>query len=188
MGSWWHRNIIEPGKLPLLLCALAFIVTFVATRLIVRSIRAGKGPFRNNVSQGGLHVHHMVPGVILLLIGGVFGLSTPSEPWWSICAVVFGVGAALVLDEFSLILHLDDVYWTEQGRLSVDAVFLTGGLLLLLLVGASPLGVEDLDATETATRWGLFINLVVALALVVIVALKGKYITAAIGVVVPLVA
>lgn len=188
MGSWWHRHIVEPGKLPLLLCAVAFLVTFVVTRAIVRSIRAGRGPFRNNVSEGGLHVHHMVPGLILLLVGGVFGLASPSEPWWSISAVVFGIGAALVLDEFSLILHLDDVYWSEQGRLSVDAVFLTAGLLLLLLVGASPLGVDGLDPSERATRWVLVTNLLVSLAFVVIVALKSKYITAAIGLFVPFVA
>lgn len=187
MNSWWHQHIVEPGKLPLLLCALAFLVTFVVTRTIVRAIRAGRGPFRN-VSTGEVHVHHVVPGTILLIVGGVAGLSSPSEPWWSISAVVFGIGTALVLDEFSLILHLDDVYWSEQGRLSVDAVFLAGGVLLLLLVGASPLGVGDLDSSERATRWAVVVNLVIVLAMVVIVALKGKYVTAAFGIIMPIVA
>ena len=69
MGHWFHRNIVEPGKLPLLLALTSFILTFVVTRTITRLIRAGKGPFRN-VTSGGLHIHHVVPGVVLTVIGG----------------------------------------------------------------------------------------------------------------------
>lgn len=69
MGHWFSRNIVEPGKLPMLLALTSFIVTFLVTRTIVRLIRAGKGPF-GNVSSGGLHIHHVVPGVVLTVIGG----------------------------------------------------------------------------------------------------------------------
>jgi hypothetical protein len=64
MHSWWQRDIIEPGKLPLLVCFTAFIITFLTTRGITRAIRAGHGPF-HNISDGGTHVHHAVPGIIL---------------------------------------------------------------------------------------------------------------------------
>ncbi len=69
MGQWLERNIIEPGKLPLLIALTAFVLTFVITRIITRLIRAGKGPF-GNVTAGSVHIHHVVPGVILTVIGG----------------------------------------------------------------------------------------------------------------------
>ncbi len=68
MASWWHRDMIAPGKLPLMLCFLAFVVTFVVTRTITRMIRDGRGPFRNHVTASGTHIHHSVPGIILLII------------------------------------------------------------------------------------------------------------------------
>ena len=61
MGDWWQRNIVEPGKLPLLLALGSFVLTFVITRVVTRLIRAGKGPF-GNVQAGGVHIHHVVPG------------------------------------------------------------------------------------------------------------------------------
>src|SRR5262249_34932132 len=67
MGHWLQRNIIEPGKLPMLLALSAFVLTFVATRTITRLIRAGHGPF-GNVKAGGLHIHHVVPGVVLIVV------------------------------------------------------------------------------------------------------------------------
>lgn len=116
MGHWFDQNFVEPGKLPLLLALAAFVLTFAITRLITRLIRAGKGPFRN-VTPGGLHVHHVVPGVVLTVIGGFGAVSSGRHGVTAgICAVIFGMGAGLVLDEFALILHLDDVYWTEEGR------------------------------------------------------------------------
>lgn len=68
MGHWWYRNIVEPGKLPLLLALVSFVLTFLVTRAITRLIRAGKGPFRN-ITPGGVHVHHVVPGVVLMVVG-----------------------------------------------------------------------------------------------------------------------
>ena len=76
--SWWERNIVEPGKLPLLLLMLAFIVTFLVTRVITRSIRAGRGPFRD-VETGDVHLHHSVPGIILLTIGAVLAVGVPVD-------------------------------------------------------------------------------------------------------------
>src|SRR5580692_7628040 len=67
MASWWQRDMIAPGKLPLMLCFLAFVVTFAVTRTITRMIRDGRGPFRNQVTSSGTHIHHSVPGIILLI-------------------------------------------------------------------------------------------------------------------------
>ncbi|WP_173262910.1 hypothetical protein [Streptomyces pacificus] len=189
MGHWFYRNILEPGKLPLLLALASFVLTFVITRIVTRMIRAGRGPF-GDVKAGGLHIHHVVPGVVLTVIGG-FGSVASSEhtgPGTMVFAVVFGVGAGLVLDEFALILHLDDVYWTEEGRKSVEVVVLTAALLLLALGGFAPLGVNDLSEEERADRRALLLTLAVNFMFVLISLFKGKPRMAIIGTLVPFVA
>ncbi|HEY2795470.1 MAG TPA: hypothetical protein VGJ28_24125, partial [Micromonosporaceae bacterium] len=116
MDQWWHRDVLAAGKLPLMLCLIAFIVTFVATRTITRLIRTGRGPFHNNVTSGGVHIHHAVPGIVLLIIGALTAVSGPTQLGWQCFAgVVVGMGMSLVLDEFALILHLQDVYWSGEG-------------------------------------------------------------------------
>src|SRR3954449_2620241 len=179
MGHWWYRNIVEPGKLPLLLALGAFVLTFVITRVITRMIRAGKGPFGNVTGAGGLHIHHVVPGVVLTVAGG-FGVVASDRHGFGggLFAVVFGIGAGLVLDEFALILHLHDVYWTEDGRKSVEVVVLTAALVGLVLVGFAPFGVNDLTQDELQDR-GAVISSVAGNFLLSLVALtKGKLRTA----------
>ncbi|MEV0576740.1 hypothetical protein [Streptomyces sp. NPDC050392] len=188
MGHWFDRNIVEPGKLPLLLALTAFVLTFAITRVITRMIRAGKGPF-GNITPGGVHVHHVVPGVVLSVVGG-FGAVASGKHGFAAgtCAVVFGMGAGLVLDEFALILHMDDVYWTEQGRQSVEVVILTAALVLLVLGGFSPLGVDDLSDDQQQGRLGVVLTLVVNFCFVLIALFKGKARMAVLGTLVPFVA
>ncbi|MFJ6919286.1 hypothetical protein ACIQUX_35710 [Streptomyces sp. NPDC101133] len=188
MGDWWQRNIMEPGKLPLLLALTAFVLTFVVTRVITRLIRAGKGPF-GNVKAGGVHVHHVVPGIVLTVVGGFAAVAGGRHGFGSaVAAVVFGMGAGLVLDEFALILHLDDVYWSEAGRKSVEVVVLTAALVGLVLAGFTPFGVDGVSQDELqdranviATVAGNFLFSLPALA-------KGKARLAIFGVIVPVIA
>jgi len=115
----------------LFLASLGFLITFGIVRGITAMIRAGVGPIQN-VSAGGLHIHHLVWGILLLLLVGYVWLSEigVGSSWVaSITAIAFGVGAALTLDEFALWLNLQDVYWERQGRESIDAVLLFGSLL-----------------------------------------------------------
>ncbi|MCK1820047.1 hypothetical protein MTQ10_10545 [Streptomyces sp. XM83C] len=187
MGDWWQRNIAEPGKLPLLLALAAFVVTFLVTRVITRLIRAGKGPF-GNVEAGGVHIHHVVPGVVLTLVGGFGAVASGRHGFGSyIAAVVFGVGAGLVLDEFALILHLDDVYWTEEGRKSVEAVVLTAALVGLWVVGFSPFGVNDMSEDELQDRGQVISTIAVNFLFALIVLAKGKPRMAVFSVIVPFV-
>ncbi|WP_406100311.1 hypothetical protein [Streptomyces sp. NBC_01013] len=188
MGHWFDRNIVEPGKLPLLLALAAFVLTFAVTRVITRMIRAGKGPFRN-ITPGGVHVHHVVPGVVLSVVGG-FGAVASGKHGFAAgaCAVVFGIGAGLVLDEFALILHMDDVYWTEQGRQSVEVVVLTAALVLLVLGGFSPLGVDGLSDDQQQGRLGVVLTLVLNFCFVLIALFKGKARMAVVGTLIPFVA
>ncbi|TMF47221.1 MAG: hypothetical protein E6I23_00725 [Chloroflexi bacterium] len=115
----------------LFLASVAFLVTFGIVRLITHAIRAGVGPF-HNVSSGGFHIHHLVWGILILLVVGYVWLieKAVGSSWLaSITAIAFGVGAALTLDEFALWLNLRDVYWEEAGRASVDAVVIFASLL-----------------------------------------------------------
>lgn len=188
MGNWWHTNIVEPGKLPLLLALAAFVLTFAITRTITRMIRAGKGPFRN-ITPGGVHIHHVVPGVVLTVIGGFGAVASGRQGIAAgVCAVIFGVGAGLVLDEFALILHLDDVYWTEEGRQSVEVVVLTVSLVVLVLAGFSPLGVDDVSEDEQQGRLSVITSYAVNFCFVLITLFKGKTRMAVLGTLVPFVA
>ncbi len=188
MPTWWHRNIAEPGKLPLALLFLAFVVTFLATRTVTRSIRAGRGPF-HDVVPGGLHVHHAIPGIVLLITGATMSVGvTPVAPWREVAAVLIGVGASLVLDEFALILHLHDDYWSEEGRVSVHAVALVTASLGLWMVGMNPLGVDDVGAAEIGVRVFVTLFLLVMIPAAVVCIMKGKYRLALLAIFVPPVA
>ncbi len=115
----------------LFLASIGFLVTFGIVRGITHMIRAGVGPF-HNVTSGGLHVHHLVWGIlILILVGYVWLIELGVGSNWiaSVTAILFGVGAALTLDEFALWLNLQDVYWTGTGRESIDAVIIFISLL-----------------------------------------------------------
>jgi len=115
----------------LFLASLGFLVTFPIVRGITHLIRAGIGPI-HNLSSGGLHIHHLVWGILLLLgVGYVWLLQQGTGSGWlaSATAFTYGVAAALTLDEFALWLNLQDVYWTGPGRVSIDAVVIFASLL-----------------------------------------------------------
>jgi hypothetical protein len=125
----FSEQVVQTGRLPLFCFFMAFVSGFTAIRVSVRMIRAGVRWWPGNLIAGAVHVHHMVFGVVLMAAGGIAGLAAPpfSLAWRTAAAAVFGLGTALVLDEFALILHLRDVYWANEGRLSVDAVFVAAG-------------------------------------------------------------
>jgi hypothetical protein len=115
----------------LFLASAGFVVTFAIVRLITYLIRNGSGPVQN-VTVGALHIHHLVWGILLLIVVGyVWLLEIGVGSSWvaSLSAIAFGVGAALTLDEFALWLNLQDVYWERQGRESIDAILIFAGLL-----------------------------------------------------------
>ena len=179
VAHWWHYDIIAAGKLPLMLCFLSFVVTFAVTRTITRLIRDGRGPFKNNITSSGAHIHHAVPGIILLVAGAFVAIGAADTlPWRCSAAITIGIGVSLVLDEFALILHLQDVYGSDEGQLSVEAVSLAGACLGLALVGFTPFGIDGLSNVEQVVRLSATGVLIVDGALAVICVLKGKYRTA----------
>ena len=129
----YRRHFGDHRRERLFLAALSFFVTFLGARVITHAIRAGIGPFRD-IGGGTTHVHHLVWGILLLLAVGTAWLAQVGVgPGLAsrATAVLFGIASALTLDEFALWLRLEDVYWTPEGRTSVDAVLLFGSLLLV---------------------------------------------------------
>ncbi len=136
IGSLYDRTIVETGREAELVFFLAFLVSFGFIRTSAHMIRAQVSWWPGNVEVGGTHIHHLVWGIILLMIAGWIGVTQqPDSPWWSLTAVLFGVGAGLTLDEFALWLTLRDVYWEEEGRKSIDAVIVVTAVAGILLVG-----------------------------------------------------
>jgi ABC-type multidrug transport system fused ATPase/permease subunit len=190
---------IPPGRLPLMWCLIAFLLTFLVTRTIVRYIRHNADrntppkwwqPRNISVSgdTGGMHIHHVVIGVVLVMISGVTMVTLAVDggvPEFTAAAIGFGIGAALVLDEFALILHLQDVYWSEDGRTSVDAVFAAVAVAGLLIMGLNPLSFFDIDiwrADHTVLARAAVVGIaILTLSLAVVVLLKGKVWTGLVG-------
>lgn len=142
--SLYQEHFAYHRKERLFLSSVSFFVTFATIRAISYAIHIGEGGPFHFVIVRGTHVHHLVAGILLLLIVGYLWLlqvdagGTPSSRWLSrMTALVYGIGAALTLDEFALWLDLEDVYWTPQGRLSIDAVILFGAVLSIGLWGGS---------------------------------------------------
>ena len=157
------------GREPLLLMIAASLLTFAATRLYTRVARVrrwGSGRI------GNVHLHHMVVGSVLTLVCGMLEIAfQPHDIGVDLLAVGFGIGAAFVLDEFALSVHLRDVYWTPEGRRSVEVSIIWTLLGLLLLAGISPFGIHD--RTEIPRIIG-FAAVTTAIVLSIITCLKGK--------------
>ena len=194
MSDWLQHDIIDRGRFPLLCCLVAFILTFFVTRSFVRFIRHRAGtsaPARwwqpRNIHIGSVHIHHVAFGVVLVMVSGLTMVSLSvngQEPELTFTAIAFGIGAALVLDEYALILHLSDVYWEEDGRSSVDAVFAAVAVAALLTMGLHPLMffLPIWQGGDSLVRHAVVIGgLVLTLPLAVIVLLKGKVWTGLFG-------
>jgi hypothetical protein len=140
-AALYRRYFTESRRERQFIAAIGFYFSFAVVRFLTHAIRAGYGPF-HDVEMGGRHIHHLVFGILLLLLVGYLwllevGSGIRSRSRWPgrVMSLLYGVGAALTLDEFALWLNLQDVYWQSQGRESVDAVALFGSLLMIGLLG-----------------------------------------------------
>ena len=138
----YRKQFRDHRRERLFLASIAFFVTFGITRLYTHAARGSDDPFPG-IWYHGVHVHHLVPGILLLLVVGYLWLlqagtdtrHTSLTAGRSL-ALLYGAAAALTLDEFALWLNLEDVYWERQGRASIDAVALFGALVSAGLWGA----------------------------------------------------
>jgi hypothetical protein len=136
LGFLIRSTIPDRPRRRMFLASVSFLITFLGVRLLVSLVIHQHGPFEW-VTVRGLHIHHLVWGILILLLVGYGWLldlgrsHSPTSIFLSrLMSVSYGVGAALTLDEFALWLNLEpDAYWSSAGRLSIDAVILFGAIL-----------------------------------------------------------
>ena len=170
---------------------VGLLATFLFVRINTRLIRAKVSWWFHDIeSEGGTHVHHMVIGVVLMATVGILLIAlSPTGLLAQVLALFFGVGVALTLDEFALILHLQDVYWRKEGRLSVDAVIIVVCVAGLFVLGLNPFaGLGDTSVGSNLARAAVALFIVVDVVPVVISLMKGKIWTGVFGLFVPFLA
>jgi hypothetical protein len=174
----------EPGQRAGFVLLGAFLASFLFIRTSARLIRSPRVTWwpGSVKTKGGLHIHHLVWGIVLILSAGFLSFALePGSPWNEVLAALFGIGAGLTLDEFALWVHLEDVYWTEEGRASLDAVVIATLLGGLIVLGLAPF---DL-ANQSSAVSSLALLVTVDILLCTLVILKGKPILGLTGVFIP---
>jgi hypothetical protein len=138
-SEFW-QHLVDHDEQGLFLVLAGFILSFALIRMSTRLMRSPRAPWwPGSVVSGGVHLHHLVFGIVTMMIAGTLGFATLGHsPYVEICAFAFGVGAGLTIDEFALWVHLDDVYWAEEGRSSIDATVIAAAGMVLLLLGFTP--------------------------------------------------
>ena len=174
---------LRPGTGAAFVVLVAFVLSFLAIRTSARLTRSVSW-WPGGVESGGVHIHHLVWGICLMMLCGFLAFAAPLEaPWWHLVAIGFGVGAGLTIDEFALWVRLQDVYWTQEGRASLDAMVIAAAFAGLVVLGTKPFGLDDpASILGTAAAVGLI------LGLAVICFLKGRVLLGVIGLFVPVVA
>jgi len=140
---WDHLS--DHGEQGLFLVFAGFILSFAFIRMSTRLMRSPRVPWwpGSVVSDSGVHLHHLVFGIVTMTVAGSLGFAALGHsPWAEICAFAFGVGAGLTIDEFALWVYLDDVYWAEEGRSSIDATVIAAAGMMLVLLGFTPFTIE----------------------------------------------
>ncbi|HWO15812.1 MAG TPA: hypothetical protein VNM89_03770 [Solirubrobacterales bacterium] len=150
--DFWNDQILADQKQGLFLVLVGFLLSFGFIRMSTRLMRSPRVPWwpGSVVSDSGVHLHHLVFGIVTMMISGALGFWALGEsPYAEICAFFFGVGAGLTIDEFALWVYLDDVYWAEEGRSSIDATVIAAAAMFLVLLGFSPFSFETGSIEET---------------------------------------
>ncbi len=151
-SDFWNDQILADEKQGLFLVLVGFILSFAFIRMSTRLMRSPRVPWwpGSVVSDGGVHVHHLVFGIVTMMIAGTLGLAALGDrPYAEICAFLFGIGAGLTIDEFALWVYLDDVYWAEEGRSSIDATVIAAAGMMLILLGFSPFSFDTGSFEQT---------------------------------------
>jgi hypothetical protein len=144
----------EPGREAAFVVLLSFLCSFGFIRTSARLTRSVSWWPGGVQTEGGVHLHHLVWGIVLLLVCGFAAFATGlTSPWWQILGVGFGIGAGFTLDEFALWVHLQDVYWSQEGRSSLDAVVLATVFATLIVLGVNPYGLDDPGSIVGTALW-----------------------------------
>jgi hypothetical protein len=177
----FYNRIAEHELQGLYLVLIGFLLSFAFIRMSTRLMRSPKVPWwpGSIVSDSGVHLHHLVFGIVTMMVAGAGGFAAfGNSPWTEICAFAFGIGAGLTIDEFALWVYLDDVYWAKEGRSSIDATVIAAALMLLALLGFTPFTIEE-GSVEAVL--GTALSALVVFLLVAICFAKGRILHGAIG-------
>jgi hypothetical protein len=187
ISNFWD-DLVAHDRQYHFLVLLGFLGSFGFIRLSTRLMRSPRVSWwpGSVVSEGGLHVHHHVFGIVTMMVAGVvsFALSDVGF-WYEVTALAFGIGLGLTIDEFALWLHLDDVYWAQEGRSSIDATLIAAAAMGLILLGAVPFEVQVEQALDVVLA---VVTFFVWAALLFICFAKARVFHGMIGLLVPLVA
>ncbi len=151
-SDFWNDQILANQKQGLFLVLVGFILSFAFIRMSTRLMRSPKVPWwpGSVVSDSGVHLHHLVFGIVTMMVSGALEFAALGDsPLTEICAFAFGVGAGLTIDEFALWVYLDDVYWAEEGRSSIDAMVIAAAGMMLVLLGFSPFSFDTSSVEQT---------------------------------------
>ena len=167
ISQFWNEHILANNRQGVFLVLVGFILSFAFIRMSTRLMRSPRVPWwpGSVVSDSGVHLHHLVFGIVTMMIAGTLGFAAHGEsPWAEICGFLFGVGAGLTIDEFALWVYLDDVYWAEEGRSSIDATVIAAAAMGLVVMGVNPLDTgTDSEGWLALIVSGFLLVLVVAI-------------------------
>ena len=181
VSNFWS-NLEDHNEQAIFLVLIGFVGSFAFIRMSTRIIRSESVSWwpGNIESETGLHLHHLVFGIVTMMVAGSLGfVSDGRSPFMEICALLFGVGVGLTIDEFALWVHLEDVYWEREGRSSIDATVIAASLMLLIVLGVSPVTIESGSASAVI---GSVLGALIAFAFVAICFLKGRVLHGTIGI------
>ncbi|HXF31087.1 MAG TPA: hypothetical protein VN522_06160 [Solirubrobacterales bacterium] len=164
--DFWNDQLVEHDRQGVFLVLVGFLGSFAFIRMSTRMIRAEVSWWPGNIeSESGLHVHHLVFGIITMMVAGTLGFAAfGHSPLTEISAFLFGIGVGLTIDEFALWVYLEDVYWAEQGRSSIDATVIAAALIGMIVLGVNPFEAssEGATAVESILTWVIIIFFVAA--------------------------
>jgi hypothetical protein len=180
-SKFWLDQVVGEHREGVFLVLAGFILSFAFIRMSTRLMRSPRVSWwpGSVVSDSGVHVHHLVFGICLMILAGTLGFASYSAaPWFEISAALFGIGAGLTIDEFALWVYLEDVYWAEEGRKSVDATVIAAAGMMLLLFGFEPF---DFTTSSTAEVISSFVGAALVFAMVAICFAKQRILHGWIG-------
>lgn len=177
--DFWENHLVAHDRQGVFLVLVGFVGSFAFIRMSTRLIRKEVSWWPGNIeSDGGVHVHHLVFGIVTMMVAGTFGFAALGHsPYVEICAFFFGIGAGLTIDEFALWVYLEDVYWAEEGRSSIDATVLAAALIFLVVLGANPFDFNNGEGVAAGIVSSLLLILFVAICF-----MKGRRVHGTIGI------
>lgn len=178
--DFWD-SLVEHDEQGIFLVLAGFVLSFAFIRMSTRLMRSPRVSWwpGSVVSDSGVHLHHLVFGIVTMMIAGTLGFAAlGNSPYVEICAFAFGVGAGLTIDEFALWVYLDDVYWAEEGRSSIDATVIAAAGMFLILIGSTPF---SFDTSSPVQIVGSVLGALLVFLMVAICFAKQRLMHGAIG-------